>query len=134
MDARMSVAITWASTALEEIGECIGTEEYSRALLESPDEVGIFFEEELMCEVYTRIEQDFGIFLEPSTQACFGTVTAFRNEDCKWTLGRDVYDFGEEIKRAMEILSNLDNETATVEDFVSQMVNAIKELLMVVGG
>ena len=40
MDTEMSVAIVWAINALKEIGEgVIGTEEYSQALLEAPDEV-----------------------------------------------------------------------------------------------
>ena len=131
MDTEMSVAIVWAINALKEIGnEVVGTDAYSMALLEAPDEVGCFYEEVLMCEVYTRINNDLGIYLEPSTQACCGQVNAFPNSDCKWTISRDVYDFGEEIKLAMNILSELQCETATQEEFVISMVDAIKELLV----
>jgi hypothetical protein len=131
MDTEMSASIVWAINALKEIGEeVIGTEEYSQALLEAPDEVGCFYEEVLMCEVYTRINDDLGIYLEPSTQSCFGRVDAYPNSDCEWTIGRGTYDFGEEIKLAMGILSELQCETATQEEFVISMVDAIKELLV----
>lgn len=131
MNDEMNSAISWAVDALKEIGEnTIGTEAYSTALMEAPEEVGCFYEEVLMCEVYTRINDDLGIYLEPSTQACCGQVNAFPNSDCKWTISRDVYDFGEEIKLAMNILSELQCETATQEEFVISMVDAIKELLV----
>lgn len=131
MDTDMSVAICWAANALKEIGEeVIGTEEYSQALLEAPDDVACFYEEELMCDVYTAIEEDYGILLEPNTQSCFGRVDAYPNADCKWNIGRDTYDFGLEIKAAMNILKELQCETATKEEFVTSMVDAIKELLM----
>lgn len=129
MNERMNAAIKWAQDTLAEIGEVNDTEEYSRALLEAPDEVACFYEEELMCDVYTAIEEDFGIFLEPSTQACFGRVDAYPNSDCKYTVGKGTYDFGEEIKRAMFILKELGCETATPEEFVTSMVDTIKDLL-----
>lgn len=129
MNEKMNAAIKWAQDTLAEIGEVNGTEEYSHALLEAPDEVACFYEEDLMCDVYTAIEEDLGIFLEPSTQACFGRVDAYPNSDCKYIVGKSTYDFGEEIKRAMFILKELSCETATSEEFVTSMIDAIKDLL-----
>lgn len=131
MNYEMNYAISWAVDALKEIGEnTVGTAAYSEALMEAPEEVSCFYEDVLMCEVYTCINDDLGIYLEPSTQACCGQVNAFPHSDCKWTISRDVYDFGEEIKLAMNILSELQCETATQEEFVISMVDAIKELLV----
>lgn len=131
MNDEMNSAISWAVDALREIGEnTIGTEAYSTALMEAPEEVSCFYEDVLMCEVYTCINDDFGIYLEPSTQAGFGTVHAYPSHNCKWKIGCDNYDFGEEIKLAMNIISQLQCETATQEEFVISMVDAIKELLV----
>lgn len=131
MDNEMNATIAWAVDALKEIGEnIIGTEPYSTALMEAPEEVSCFYEDVLMCEVYTCINDDFGIYLEPITQAGFGTVHAYPSQNCRWTIGCDTYDFGEEIKIAMRILSELMCETATEEEFVTSMVDAIKGLLI----
>ena len=131
MANEMNAIIAWAVDALKEIGEnTTGTEAYSTALMEAPEEVSCFYEDVLMCEVYTRINDDFGIFLEPSTQAGFGTVHAYPSHNCRWKIGCDNYDFGEEIKLAMRILSELVCETATEEEFVTSMVDAIKGLLI----
>lgn len=131
MDNEMNATIAWAVDALKEIGENpSGTEAYSIALMEAPEEVNCFYEDVLMCEVYTRINDELGIYLEPSTQASCGQVNAFPSSDCRWTISRDVYDFGEEIKLAMNILSQLQCETATQEEFVISMVDAIKDLLV----
>lgn len=131
MANEMNAIIAWAIDTLKEIGEnTVGTAAYSEALMKAPEEVSCFYEDVLMCEVYTVINDDLGIYLEPSTQAGCGTVQAYPSNNCKWAIGRDTYDFGEEIKLAMRILSELVCETATEEEFVTSMVDAIKGLLI----
>lgn len=131
MDNEMNATIAWAVDALKAIGEnTVGTAAYSEALMEAPEEVSCFYEDVLMCEVYTCINDDLGIYLEPSTQAGCGTVQAYPSSNCRWTIGRDTYDFGEEIKLAMGILNELVCETATEQEFVISMVDAIKRLLV----
>ena len=62
-----------------------------------------FYEEQLMGELYTHIEENYGYELVPSTQMGQGCVTVYKN-------GEEVgeYDFAEETEMMYRILGDAD--------------------------
>ena len=70
---------------------------------ESDSEASCFYEEQLMCELYTHIEENYGYELIPSVQMGRGCVDAYK--DGQW-VGK--YDFAEETDMMRRILGDAD--------------------------
>ena len=74
------------------------------------------YEEQFMCDVDTKVENETGTYLEPSTQMGHGSVTGYGGEYSGCT-----YDYEEETQAMVEALA----QGGTYEETVDRAYNAI---------
>ena len=78
------------------------------------------YEEEFMGDVYAKVEEETGTYLEPSTQMGYGSVTGYDG-----TYDGCTYDYSTETQAMVDVLA----EGGTYEETVDRAYRAILELL-----
>jgi hypothetical protein len=88
-----------------------------------PEEEDTYYEEDLMCDVYSLFEEKWGIELVPSTQCGMGSVDVYR--DGRWISS---YDFETETERMLEAAI----EEEDYADFIRRATEIICDLAHIV--
>jgi hypothetical protein len=88
-----------------------------------PEKQSMYYEEDLMCDVYTMFEEKWGIELIPSTQCGIGSVDV-------WKDSREVssYDFG----RETELMAEAVFDSEDYEDFLCRAKEIICNLANII--